>query len=197
VASLPTDNNGLIVQLPNVAAGGVPSLSGALVLGIGTQSNNSLSGVTSYTLDQNGNFITTFNGVAYNDASNNPATDGGSFIDTGSNGLFFTSPYNSSSGPYKGLLPSCPGTNSFFFCPPSITNLSATIVGASGSPVGTVQFQVGNFNSLINSSNNVFSDIGGNSVGDFDWGLPFFFGRNVYIGFESKSSLGTGQFFAY
>ncbi len=92
VASLPTDNNGLIVQLPEVAAGGAPSLTGSIVFGIGTQSNNSPSGVTRYTLDQYGNFITTFNGITYNDASNNPASDGGSFIDTGSNGLFFHLP---------------------------------------------------------------------------------------------------------
>ncbi len=101
------------------------------------------------------------------------------------------------SGPYAGLLPNCTGNNSVFFCPQSTTNLSATIAGASGSPVGTVPFQVGNFSSITNSSNNVFSDIGGNGIGDFDWGLPFFFGRNVYIGFEIKSSLGTGQYFAY
>jgi hypothetical protein len=197
VAALLTDNNGLIVELPAVADDGAPSLTGYLVFGIGTQSNNSPSGVTTYTLDQYANFITTFNGVAYNDASNNPASNGGSFIDTGSNGLYFPSPYKATSGPYAGLLPNCTGNYSFFFCPQSITSLSATIAGASGSPVGTVPFQVGNFISLINSGNNVFNDMGGNGVGDFDWGLPFFLGRNVYIGFENKSKLGTGQYFAY
>ena len=201
VASLPNDKNGLIVQLPGVAAGGAPSLTGSIVFGIGTQSNNSPSGVTTYTLDQYGNFITTFNSVTYNDASNNPAYDGGSFIDTGSNGLFFPSP---TSGTYNGELPNCsdnPSNPSYnWFCPSSTTSFAATIEGASGSPSNPISFQIGNFISLTtasNASNNVFSDIGGNMSGAFDWGLPFYFGRNVYIGFEKPSNLGTGQYVAF
>ena len=193
VASLPTDNQGLIVELPGVSASGAASLTGSIVFGIGSQSNNSLSGVTAYALDQNGNFITTFNNVS----------DSGSFIDTGSNGLFFPSPFMAVSGPYKGLLPDCSGNNSAWFCPPTtnsnpdgITPLAATIAGYSGSPTATVPFSIGNYNSITNSSNMVFGDVGGDSP-SFDWGLPFFFGRNVYIGFENKASLDTGQYFAY
>src|SRR5208283_1305814 len=191
VASFPTDNNGVIVQLPGVAAGGTTSLTGSILFGIGTQSNNSLSGATAYPLDQNGNFITIFNGVSFNEASN---PNSGSFTDSGSNGLFFPSP--SMSTPDAGELPDCAGVYSFWFCPPSTTNFSATIAGASGSPTKSVSFQIGNFISLINSPNYVFSDIGGNVSGTFDWGLPFYLGRNVYIGFEKESSLGTGQYIA-
>ncbi len=190
VAALPTDNNGLIVELPTVAAGGAASVTGSLVLGIGTESNNSSAGVTVYTVDQNDEFATTFSGVTYADV---PPNYSGSFIDTGSNGLYFPSP---TSGTYNGELPDCGGVNSGFFCPSSTTNFSATITGASGSPTGTVPFSIGNFNTLAKSGNNVFSDIGANSPG-FDWGLPFYFGRNVFIGFENPSNPGTGQYFAY
>jgi hypothetical protein len=177
VALLPQDNNGVIIQLPTVPPDGLSSVNGSLVLGIDTQSNNVPSAVTTYTLDQNGEFITIFNNRFY-----------GSFIDTGSNGLFF---------PSLGVLPNCKD-NSDWFCPSSTTDLFATIMGASGSPSGVISFEIGNFDSLTDSPSNVFADIGGNGVGEFDWGLPFFFGRDVYMGFEgSESSLGSGPYFAY
>ena len=178
VALLPQDNNGLIVQLPTVPTGGMPSVDGSLVLGIGTQSNNEPSGVTTYPANQVGEIITFFNGKIFS-----------SFIDSGSNGLFF---------PSSGLLLNCPSPDSAWFCPSSTISLSASNARAFGSPSGVVSFQIGNFGSLVNSSNNVFADIGGNGVGEFDWGLPFFFGRDVYYGFEgSTSSLGIGPYFAY
>jgi hypothetical protein len=179
VSLLPVDNNGVIVQLPSVPPGGSSSVDGYLVLGIGTQSNNAVSsGVVAYPVDPNvGEFLTNVGG-----------TDYGSFIDTGSNGLFF---------PSTGI-PSCTGVNSAWFCPASTMTLAATTMGFSGSPSGVVSFQIGNFNSLITSSNNVFPDVGANQPGLFDWGLPFHFGRNVYIGIEGKTSgLGTGPYWAY
>jgi hypothetical protein len=180
VSLLPQDNNGVIVQLPSIPADGSASADGSLVLGIGTSSNNVPAAVTTYEADQFGNFITIFNGRSYS-----------SFIDTGTNGLFFPSPSASQ-------LPNCPFPNSDWFCPQSTVNLSATTEGASGSPSGVVSFQTGNFDSLINSSNNVFNDIGGEQHGEFDWGLPVFLGRDIYIGFEGKSSsLGSGPFWAY
>ena len=177
VALLPQDNNGIIVQLPSVPQGGAPSVSGSLVLGIGTQSNNVPSGTTTYTLDEYGEFETTFNSRTYY-----------SFIDTGSNGLFF---------PSSGLLPNCRDASDWF-CPSSATNLSSTITEALGSTSAVVSFQIGNFDSLLSSPNNVFGDIGGNEAGTFDWGIPFFFGRVIYIGLEgTTSSLGNGPYFAY
>lgn len=180
VALLPVDNNGVIVQLPSIPASGSPSADGYLVLGIGTRSNNMPSGVTAYAADEWGNFITVFNGSTYT-----------GFIDTGSNGLFFPSPS-------AVTLPDCSAPNSAWYCPSSTRNLSAANKGASGAPSGVVSFQIANFDTLVASSNNVFADIGGNFAGDFDWGLPFHFGRNIYIGIEGKaSSLGTGPYWAY
>ena len=180
VALLPKDNNGVIVELPDVPLGGVPSVDGYLVLGIGTEANNVPSAVTTYPADQLGEFETTFNGNPYS-----------SFIDTGSNGLFFPS---SSSN----TLPDCASPNSDWFCPLSTNILSATNQGATGSPSGMVSFDIGNFDSLINSPNNVFAEIGGNEPDFFDWGLPFHFGRNIYVGLEGMTStLGSGTYWAY
>jgi Protein of unknown function (DUF3443) len=179
-ALLPQDNNGVIVQLPGIPADGSASVNGNLLLGIGTRPNNAPSAVSTYEADQFGNFVAIFNGVSYI-----------SFIDTGTNGLFFPPPSASQ-------LPNCPSPDSDWFCPRSTVSLSATNEGASGSTSGVVPFDIGNFDSLISSSNNVFYNIGGNQRGEFDWGLPFFFGRSVYIGIEGKSSgLGSGPFWAY
>jgi Protein of unknown function (DUF3443) len=42
VASFPVDNNGVSIQLPAIPATGATNVAGALVFGIGTQSNNAL-----------------------------------------------------------------------------------------------------------------------------------------------------------
>ena len=81
----------------------------------------------------------------------------------------------------------------------SLTPLSATNTGFSGLPSGLVSFTIGNFDSLIASSSNVFPDVGANQPGQFDWGLPFHFGRPIYIGIEGRaaSDLDTGPYWAY
>jgi hypothetical protein len=180
VALLPQDNNGVLVQLPSVPLGGVPSVNGSLLLGIGTRSNNSPAAVTAYPANSIGEFTTTFNSVSYTT----------SFIDSGSNGLYFSAPAS--------LLPVCSFPNTSFYCPLATTLLSATNAGAFGSPSGQVPFQIGNFSSLTSTANNVFREIGGTGASGFDWGLPFFFGRNVFVGIEgTSSSLGSGPYWAY
>jgi hypothetical protein len=180
VVLLPEDNNGVIVELPSVPLGGAPSVNGYLILGIGTQTNNVPSAVKTYTADQYGEFTTMFNGISYS-----------SYLDTGSNGLYFPSPSSN-------VLPDCAYPDSDWFCPASIKSFSATNTGASGSPSGVVSFKIGNFDMLMATPNNVFAEIGGNETGDFDWGLPFYFVRNVYIGLEGmESSLGNGMYWSY
>jgi hypothetical protein len=176
---LPVDNNGVIVQLPMVATVGAASTDGSLILGIGTQTNNTPSSVTTYPSDQYAEFLTTYNGTSYS-----------SFLDTGSNGLFF---------PSTSLLPACTDSGySAWFCPASTQSLSAVNTGDGGSPFGTVSFTIGNAVTMFTSSNSVFSDLGGSMAGGFDWGLPFFLGRSVYVGIDgTTSSLGTGPYWAY
>jgi hypothetical protein len=184
VAALQTDNNGVLLRFPSVPAQGSPSLSGYLILGIGTQSNNSPAGVTAYAADNNPDDInyatltTNFDAASYS-----------GFLDTGSTGLFFPS----------NQIPTITLDGAEWFNPPSLLTLSAMNVGYPGGPVGEVEFQVNNFNTLISSPNNVFSDLAGPLPdSQFDWGLPFFLGRNVYIGIEgTTSSLGTGPYWAY
>lgn len=185
VALLPIDNNGVMVVLPGIPFIGAVYANGALILGIDTQSNNIPSGLTAYDVDLTGEFTTVLDNVTYDS----------SFIDTGSNGFFFPPPSGNQ-------LFDCTGQYSGWFCPPNTKNLTATVTAASGSPSGPVNFQIANFVQVFNATNNsaVFGNIGGPIPGQFDWGLPFFFGRTVVIGIEGQfsGSLGaTGPYYAF
>jgi hypothetical protein len=180
VALFATDNNGIIIKLPAVT-GAEASVTGSLIFGIGTQSNNGLGSATVYTIDPStGNFTTIFNGVSLNDAS---------FIDSGSNGLYFldTSTTN---------IPTCTDITSFY-CPASTMNLSATNQGANGA-TGSVSFVVGNADSLTNNTDAAINGLAGPDSGTFDWGLPFFYGKNVYTAIEGQNTpAGPGPYWAY
>jgi uncharacterized protein DUF3443 len=179
VALFASDNNGVIIELPAVN-GAEPTASGSLVFGIGTQSNNSLGSATVYTTDNSASFITQFKGQSYP----------GSFIDSGSNGIFFLDAATTH-------IPDCSSSKGFY-CPTSTLNLSATNQGLNGS-TGTVNFNVANADSLFsNQTDAVFSDLAGPGSTNFDWGLPFFFGRNVFTAIEGKSTPGgSGPYWAY
>lgn len=177
VVLFPSDNNGVIIELPTLS-GAAASLNGSLVFGIGTQSNNTLANAQVFPVNSNGEFNTTFKGQSY------PA-----FVDSGSNALFFLD--STLTG-----LPTC-NSNSGFYCPSSTENLSATT--SSGSPSQTINFSIASADSLFsNRGDFVFETLGGPNPGTFDWGLPFFFGRNVFTAIEARSTpAGMGPFWAY
>jgi hypothetical protein len=186
VGLLPVDNNGVIVQLPAVPTNGSASLSGSLILGIGTASNNQPSGVTVLPTNSSGQIVTRFH------PSPGVSTQNVGIIDSGSSVIFFSDSSLS--------IPLCPGNLSFLYCPSSPLNFSAVNTELSGSPSSLVSFQIVDPRPLLNSVNAAISNMGGPafSTGVFDWGLPFFFGRTVYVGLSGKTSvLGAGPFWAY
>ena len=179
VSLFPQDNNGLIISLPTINDTGGQLVSGSLTFGVGTQSNNALSTVQIYTTDANGNFTITFNNSTYTN----------SFLDSGSNGIFFLN--SAALG-----IPAC-SDNTSFYCPSSTVNYSALATGANG--VGnTIAFGIANADSLFATGNTAFDDLGGPSASGFDFGLPFFFGRYVYVAIEGRStSAGAGPYVAF
>ena len=175
-----TDNNGLQIDLPAVSVDGAPSLDGLLIFGIGTRPNNQFTSGSVLTTSA-GNITTLFGGKSLDT----------SFIDTGSNGLYFDA----------STIPVCPGTSGAgFYCPAALTNLSATMVGGNGVRV-PIAFSIDNaLASFASGTQAVIPTLSG-TIGDantFDWGLPFFYGRRVFIGIEGQpSALGTGPFYAF
>jgi hypothetical protein len=177
------DNNGILISLPSVPSSGAPTVSGSLIFGIGTQSNNGLGTAQVYTTDSSGNFQTTYKNVAYSQ----------SFIDSGSNAIYFLDASTVGSR-------DCTDAKGFY-CPPSTINYVATNTGLNGTS-GQVNFSIANADSLFNAnngSNAAFDDLGGNDPGAFDWGLPFFYGRNVFVGIEGQTGPNgvIGPYWAY
>ena len=185
IASFAVNNNGLLIQLPSLGPLGSPSASGAVIFGIDTQSNNSSNGANLIPTNSNGQFTTIFNNIVY------PL----SFIDSGSNMLYFPQ------GSKSNELPIC--QNSGYYCPITTQSYSATMA-LKNNAASSIIFSVANANILGATNNYAFANLAGPLVGlsantqTFDWGLPFFFGRSVYVGIAGKTSnAGTGPYFAY
>jgi hypothetical protein len=185
-----TDNNGVIIELPAVGATGAATVTGTLVFGIGTQSNNALSpSATVMTTDAFYGYVTT-------NISSLGQTDADSYLDSGSNALYFndsniTECTNSSNAPG-------------FFCPASTVDLTATITGVNNGQT-QVDFSVANANTLFTNENSfaAFSNLAGaagtsaQAMSTFGWGLPLFYGNNVYTAMENTDAGGTtGPYFA-
>ena len=178
VSGFSMNNNGVLLKLPTVATGGVTTLSGLLIFGIDTQANNQIGTANIIPANSLGNFTTSYKGKSLTS----------SFFDSGSNGLFFT----------DSTISNCSGRTGFY-CPASTLTLSA-IQNASNNTQLSVNFSIENLTNL--DSNIIASNIGGSigrySSGIFDWGLPFFFGRSVFIAISGATTQhGTGPFWAY
>jgi hypothetical protein len=183
VAGFAVDNNGSIIELPAIADAGAPGVSGSLVFGIGTQTNNGLGTATVLTVDDRGGFTTNY-------PVGGPGYEG--FIDSGSNGLYFLD--SSTTG-----IPTCPDPAASYYCPSERLELSAETVGQNGVPIRT-DFGVANAETLFaNATYIAFADLAGPVQGSlFDWGLPFFYGKSIFTAIEGQyTRAGMGPFHAY
>jgi hypothetical protein len=181
VTQFATDNNGVIVELPAVGSAGTTTVPGSLVFGIGTRTNNVLGTATVLSIDPTIGFITaTYKGTAY--------TDG--YLDSGSNGIFFT----------DSSFSACTSPNGGFYCPASTMSETAMLKGMSSTTL-TANFSVANADTLFsNTSYTAFSNLGGpiSDAKGFDLGLSFFYGHNVFTAIENANTPGgIGPYFAY
>jgi hypothetical protein len=194
VAAFTTDNNGVIIQLPSVATSGTAAVNGSIIFGVGTQSNNSLGNATVFNLGNGGYLSTKYKLGTLNT----------SFIDTGSNAWYFP----------DSSIPKC-ATNTGFYCPTGGDQaLQATLVNPVNNASKLVSFAVTNADDLFKNAKSVigatsglaadsstFAASGSGSINGsdvFDYGLPFHYGKSVFVVIEGKTSAaGTGPFFAF
>lgn len=178
VTYFPQDNNGVILEMAQVADTGSATAQGTLVFGIGTQANNVLAGTGAPIIrtNSNGNFTSSYYGAKLTKT----------FFDSGSTVMFFpdsTIARDSSTG---------------YYVPTSLTGRTTTLVGTSPASVA-LGFNIGNAATLTASGNNAFNNLGIYMAGQFDFGLPFFYGRHVYYGISGRTAtgVGTGPYVAY
>jgi hypothetical protein len=183
-----TDNDGSILVLPGVTAPGTTTLTGSLIFGIDTQSNNASGSETVLAVDGIGDFTTVFNTQMLTQ----------SFLDSGTNGIFFddTALTLCSDPNFKG-----------FYCTTGSQSFTATLTGTNNTSI-TESFTVDNAQTL-STSNPTFSVLptlagtfstatSSNTSNTFDWGLPFFYGRRVATAIENqRTAVGTGPYVAF
>jgi hypothetical protein len=187
VALFAADNNGIIIDLPGLQnPNGDATVQGQILFGLATQTDNALpaTGLTVLGADANGDFTATYNGGT---------TVLPALIDSGSDDYAFADP----------SMQPCPTTTQWvgYYCPPSgLQNVSAVNTGVGPhNATNTVQFAIADPNISFVATATAFINLGGGQGSTrFTWGMPFFYGRKVYIGIEKKTSGSlTGPFYAY
>jgi len=169
-------NNGVVLSMSAVgSASGSNSVTGGMTLGVdhiagvptpgSPNGGNMATGVRTFAASVSLFFDTTYNSTTYHS----------SFIDSGSN--FWNFPDNS--------ITQC---SDGFYC--------ATASGLQATPSGgtAVSFDIGNANTVLNSNADAYNNIGVYWSSGFDWGMPFYYGRNVFHLIKAKTStnMGTG-----
>jgi Protein of unknown function (DUF3443) len=177
------DNNGSIIQLSSVASAGQLTVTGTLTFGVDTQSNNQSGSETVLAVDQNAELTVTFKGQPLSQ----------SFIDSGSNGIFFS----------DSAIPACAQSGyTDFYCPTNTLSLELSMQGENGVMANNIGFSVGNAQTMLanNPNFNAFPALAGpnQNPNSFDFGLAFFYGKRVAIVVEGrKTSVGTGPYIAF
>ena len=210
-----TDFEGVVMELPTITnASGEENVYGTLVFGIASQINNAIPGTASvYVADGWGDLQSQVTSVSPNPPySPNTQTCVNSFIDSGSNGLFLPSSvipalHTDANGWF---IPSSTLTLNAV-----ITGATGVINPATNNPYTpsvspSIPMNIANADTVLfpanNGNNTAFNDLGGtasggglcvgppsgsqtsaNATAGMDWGLPFFYGRSVFVANEYVS----------
>jgi hypothetical protein len=161
---------------------------GKAIFGIGTNADNAVesSNVNVYPSNPGAGVY-----IGMNTQYNNSSYWG--FLDTGSNFYYFNDDGESS-------IATCNNNNPSPYCPNN--DLPLTISNQSINEFKNSTIYIGNAQSLLNNGNNAYSNIGiytdPGVENIFDLGLPFFYGKTIYVGFNGESSsIASGAYWAF
>lgn len=193
VAMFAADNNGIIVNLPSLQnSNGEATVQGQLIFGLATQTDNELpaAGLTVLGADpKTGDFNSQYCGAAACTAST-PSLP--TLIDSGTDAYAFNDPaiVGCQTGQWVGYL--CPAT------PPLSVQAVNTGVGTHNA-TSTVSYAIENPDTKFLPGMAAYGDLAGvGSTTVSIWGMPFFYGRKIYIGIEARvAGPYTGPYYAY
>lgn len=199
VAALTQHNNGVVLALPAVSFPGASMATGELIFGIDTsnadinaENNMRPSTMTRVLLGTDAvnnpssylNITTTYNTLSVTN----------SYLDTGTNGLFFSD--NTTPCPTDPLHPT-----TYWYCP--FNSLKKQAVLSDGdNPLQNqipVSFTVDNAEAIFSTTNTAFAGLAGSPpvAGTFAWGLPFFYGRRVFLSMWRQTSPVSTPWYAW
>lgn len=198
VSQFATDNNGTVITFP-AANGNQSYMTGTLLFGIGTQPNNSLSGVQVYHSSVPGAEFPLL-------AANMDGVASFAFLDTGTNAYVFAqtgSPVINGSPPFMQAISGLAvcGQSGGPYCPPAPATVQIRLNGSNGNPTSWQTITLSDPTAAFQNNLPVIptlafqnSDFPGYST----LGLPFYFGRTVATAISgAKTSYGVGPYWAF
>jgi hypothetical protein len=178
IARLPTDNNGCILQFPDIADAGTSAVTGRMILGIGTRANNQApNDLIKIVVDEPwGQFKVQADGRTWKSAF-----DSGTWA--------YNVPYLSDER--------CP-SDQIRLCPSAPTTIPVDVLAASGDVAYKTSIAIANA-SLAPPQAMALNNLGSAWPGKdlLILGLPYFFGRSIYYAYDHRSTtLGPGPWVA-
>jgi len=190
VTRFAVNNNGTMIVMPALPELGAVVAKGRLVFGIGTQSNNQLPTMARMyqvnTDPASAEYL--YVGLRVG-AQNYPQ----SFIDTGSNAMFFDD------ATLSRVCNVSAGQQGKWYCPATTWRQTATLTDVMGNQ-GSFGITVANADTLFNTGASAFADLGGSSgqaAQTFALGMPFFYGKQVFVSIWGQSLSPNGPWYAF
>ncbi len=190
VARFAVNNNGTMIAMPNLPELGAMVAKGRLVFGIGTQSNNQLPpAATMYQINSNPTSADYLYVSLRVSARDYPQ----SFIDTGSNAMFFDDPTLSRACSVSS------GQQGQWYCPAAGWRQTATLTDFAGA-TGSFDLAVTSADTLFSTGASAFGNLAGSAgqgAQTFSVGLPFFYGRKVFTSIWGQALSPNGPWYAF
>jgi hypothetical protein len=190
VARFAVNNNGTMIAMPSLPELGAMVARGRLVFGIGTQSNNQLPpAATMYQVDNR----PTSPDYLYVSFRVNARDYPQSFIDTGSNAMFFDDPMLSRACSVSS------GQQGQWYCPTATWRQTATLTDFAGA-TGSFDLTVSSADTLFSTGASAFANLAGSAgqgAQSLSLGMPFFYGRKVFTSIWGQALSPNGPWYAF